>query len=105
MRTHRVIFGVLVGCWLFVSAARAEGRAGAPDGIDVLLLDARPALDETVRERLRERGMRVVLRKSTLPLSDEMLRQFHAVLLPAFHGLSVESFFIVPHEIPTRTSC
>lgn len=90
-----------VAAWLVqgVPAAPVAHAADRVPPINVLLLDARPVLDAEVRTRLEARGVQVVLRKSTQPLSDEMLRSFHVVLLPAFHGLSVESFFIVPHEI------
>lgn len=96
----RALCALLMLLLLGLTATGGANPATAPEEtIHVLLLEARPGIDDTLRERLAEQGIQIVLQRITDPLTEEMLGRFHVVVLAAFHGVSVESFFILPHHI------
>lgn len=88
---------VCVVMLLLLGWARAGAQEEQP--LNVLFLARNPFVNAQLLERLETHGIRFVMQKLMEPVSAEMLRQFHVVVLPDFRGSDVESFFIVPHEI------
>ena len=91
--TYLLLAVLLLGV---VSTSRKPAYGGSKPPISILLLhDGRvKEVDATVKDRLNDAGIGVVIRPLGKPLSPEILRLFPVVVLPDFDGLKPPNFAV-----------
>ena len=93
--TNHWVFAV-AAVWILLSAC-ASVRAQEKQPVNALILHGPHfTLDAEMKKRLEAEGIRLVVRDIAEPVSPEMLRLFHVVVLSNFDGLQAPTF--VPHQ-------
>ena len=93
--------GLFAGCLL--SSCISSASETKPDaaeqspGVDVLVLSERMKIDPQLAEQFAGENVKFVVRKISDPLSEEMLRKFHVVLIADWDGPRTKWFFPPSH--------
>jgi len=95
---------VVEACWIIMSLVICSVNTAPAQEVGhvnaLVLTGAHFRLDDGIRERLDEQGIRLVVRQLGDPVSFEMLRLFEVVVVPDFAGLSTPVF--TPHNHVVR---
>ena len=93
--------GLFAGCLLSSGISSAsETKPDAAEqspGVDVLVLSERMKIDPQLAEQFAGENVKFVVRKISDPLSEEMLRKFHVVLIADWDGPRTKWFFPPSH--------